>query len=80
MKIEEMGDAFLNSADFVPHALLNLAPPIAYALNPKALIKVSKLAEHLSFHMKYLDLCLKENLMRQTSFVRKEHLPKARIV
>jgi hypothetical protein len=30
--------------------------------------------------MKYLDLHLKENLIRQTSFLRKEHLPKARII
>ena len=34
MKIEEMADIFLNSA--------NLAPPSGYALNLKALIKVSK--------------------------------------
>ena len=35
---------FLNSANFVPHELLNLyiAPPSGYALNLKVLIKVSK--------------------------------------
>jgi hypothetical protein len=27
MKIEEMGDVFLNLADFVSHAFLTLAPP-----------------------------------------------------
>ena len=27
MKIEEMADIFLNSANFAPHALLTLAPP-----------------------------------------------------
>ena len=51
MKIEEMADIFLNSANFAPHALLTLAPPSGYALNLKALIKVSE--GHLSFHMKY---------------------------
>ena len=52
MKIEEMADVFLNSANFashalfnfVSHALLNLAPPSGYALNLKALIKVSKVS------------------------------------
>ena len=58
MKIEEMADVFLISANFPPHAFLTLVPPSGYALNLKALIKVSKLAEHFSFHMKYLDLCL----------------------
>ena len=73
MKLEEMADIFLNSANFVSHAFLTLAPSSCYALNLKALIK---LAEHLSFHMKYLDLHLKENLIRQTSFLRKVHLQK----
>ena len=58
MKIEEMADVFLNLANFAPHALLNLTP------------RCQQLAEHLSFHMKYLDLLLKENLIRQTSFLR----------
>ena len=44
MKIEEMADVFLNSANFVPHAFLPLAPPSGYALNLKALIKVSKVS------------------------------------
>ena len=44
MKIEEMTDVFLNSANFAKHALLNLAPPRDYALNLKALIKVSKVS------------------------------------
>ena len=61
MKIEEMADFFLNSANFVSHMFLTLAPPSRYTLNLKALIKLSKLAEHLSFHMKYLDFHLKEN-------------------
>jgi hypothetical protein len=44
MKIEEMADVFLNSTNFAPHAFLNLAPAIGYALNLKALIKVSKVS------------------------------------
>ena len=37
-----MADVFLNSVNFAPHPLLTLAPPSGYALNLKALIKVSK--------------------------------------
>jgi hypothetical protein len=44
MKIEEMAEVFLNSANFAPHAFLTLAPPSSYALNLKALIKVSKVS------------------------------------
>jgi hypothetical protein len=44
MKIEEMAEVFLNSANFAPHELLTLAPPSSYALNLKALIKVSKVS------------------------------------
>ena len=47
MKIEEMPEVFLSSANLAPHALLTLAPPSSYALNLKALIK---LAEHLTFY------------------------------
>jgi hypothetical protein len=44
MKIEEMADFFLNSANFAPHALLTFAPPSSYALKLKALIKVLKVS------------------------------------
>jgi hypothetical protein len=44
LKIEEMADFFLNSANFAPHAFLTLAPPSGYALNLKALIQVSKVS------------------------------------
>ena len=44
MKIEEMADVFLKSANFASHASLSLAPPSGYALNLKALIKVSKVS------------------------------------
>ena len=42
MKIEEMADIFLNSANFASHAFLTLVSPSSYALNQKALINVSK--------------------------------------
>ena len=41
---KEMADVFLNLANFPKHALLTLAPPSGYALNLKALIKVSKVS------------------------------------
>jgi hypothetical protein len=44
MKIEEMMDVFLNSANFASHAFLTFAPPSGYALNLKVLIKVSKVS------------------------------------
>ena len=44
IKIEEMADVFLNLANFASHAFLTLAPPSVYALNLKALIKVSKVS------------------------------------
>ena len=44
IKIEEMADVFLNSANFASHAFLTLAPPSGYALNLKALVKVSKVS------------------------------------
>ena len=44
MKIEEMADVFLNSANFASHAFLTLAPPSGYAVKLNALIKVSKVS------------------------------------
>ena len=44
IKIEEMVDVFLNSANFASHAFLTLEPPSGSALNLKALIKVSKVS------------------------------------
>ena len=44
VKIEEMANVFLNSANFAPHAFLILEPSSGYALNLKALIKVSKVS------------------------------------
>ena len=42
LKIEEMVEVFLTSANFAKHTFSTLAPPSSYALNSKALIKVSK--------------------------------------
>ena len=44
IKIEETADVFLNSANFVQHAFLTLAPPSGFALNLQALIKVSRVS------------------------------------
>ena len=44
MKIEEMEDVFLNPSNIASHAFLTLAPHSGYALNLKALIKVSKVS------------------------------------
>ena len=70
MKIDKMANVFLNLANFAQHTLLTLAPPSGYTLYPKAWIKVSKVsaAEHLSFHMKYCDLHLKET-SEKTNFI-----------
>ena len=44
MKIDELADVFLDLANFAPHALSSLAPPNGYALNLKALVRVSKVS------------------------------------
>ena len=61
MKIEEMADVFLNSGNFAKHTFLTLGSPSRYAIN----LKVS----WDNFHIEYLDLHLKENLIRQISFL-----------
>ena len=68
MKIEEMGDVFLNSANFAPHAFLTLAPPSGYALNLKGLIKVSKVSwtSHLSYKILRFSL---ERQFDKTNFI-----------
>ena len=68
MKIEEMVNVFLNSTNFAPYALLTLAPPMGYALNLKALIKVSKVS--LSSQLSYEILrSLFERKFDNTSFI-----------
>ena len=65
-KVEEMADVFLN---FGPHAFLTLVPPSGYALNLKALIKVSKvsLRSQLSYEI------LRSSFERK--FGKTKHLP-----
>ena len=60
MKIEEMADIFLNSANFASHAFLTLAPPSGYALNLKALIKVSKVSWTSQFSYEILKSSLEK--------------------
>ena len=52
MKIKELADVFLNLTTFGPHAILTLAPSSGYALNLKALMKVSNvcLTSQLSYN------------------------------
>ena len=74
MKIEEMADVFLNLANFSSHAFLTLAPSSGYALNLKALIKVSKVSRtsQLSYEM------LRSSLERQfdkTNFISPKSTP-----
>ena len=37
MKIDKIGDVFLNSVNFAPYALLTLAPPRGYGFEPKSI-------------------------------------------
>ena len=64
MKIDELADVFLNSANFVQ-----------LYFDPKN--KVSNLADHLSLYIKYCDLHLKEKLEKTNFISLKKHLPKA---
>ena len=61
MKIEEIANVFLNSANFALHVLFTLAPPSGYALNLKTLIKLSKVSWSSKFPYEIL----------RSSFVRK---------
>ena len=68
MKIEEMADIFLNLANFAPHAFLTLATPSRYALNLKALIKVSKASWTSQLSYEILRLSFERNFDK-TNFV-----------
>ena len=74
MKIEEMADVFLNSANFAPHAFLTLAPPSGYALNLKALIKVSNVSwtSQLSYEILRSSL---ERKFDKTNFISRKSTP-----
>ena len=80
MKIEEMADVFWNLTNIVKNRILTLAPPRGYALNLRALIKVSKVSwtSQLSYDI------LRSSFERKfdtTNFIRqKVYLQKAHIV
>ena len=67
MKIDEMVDVFLNSANFWQNAFSTLAPPSSYSMNLKTLTKVSKVtwASHLSYEILYSSF-LKKNFSHKT--------------
>ena len=74
MKIDEMVDIFLNSAIFASHAFLTLAPPSGYALNLKALIKVSKVSWTSQLSYKILRSSL-ERKFDETNFMSQKCTP-----
>ena len=74
MKIEEMADIFLNSANFASHAFLTLAPSSGYALNLKALIKVSKVSWTSQFSYEILRSSLKRQFDK-TNFISPKSTP-----
>ena len=79
MKIEEMADVFLNSANFVSHAFLTLVPPSGYALNLNTLTKVSKVSWTSQFSYEILRSSF-ERKFDKTNFISpKKHFAKARI-
>ena len=80
MKIEEMADVFLNSANFASHAFLSLAPPSGYALNLKALIKVSKVSWTSWLSYEILRFLFERKFDKANFISPKKPFPKARIV
>ena len=74
MKIDNMADVFLKSAEHKKNTVLTLVPPISYNLNLKYWPRCQKFAEHLSFHMKYFDLDLKEKSERK-NFISSKKTP-----
>ena len=79
MKTEEMANVFLNSANFAPHAFLILEPSSGYALNLKALIKVSKVSRTSQLSYEILRSSF-ESKFDKTKFISpKKHLPKAHV-
>ena len=75
MKIEEIADVFLNSANFASHTFLTLAPPSGYALKLTALIKLLKVSwtSQLSY-----EILLRSSIERQldkTNFISPKSTP-----
>ena len=71
MEIEEMEDLFLNLANF--------APPSGYALNLKALIKVSKVSWTSQLSYEILRSSLEKRFDKTNFMSPKKHLSKARV-
>ena len=80
MKIEEMADVFPNLANFASHAFLTLAPPSGYALNLKALIKVSKVSWTSWLSYEILRSLFERKFDKANFISPKKLLQKARIV
>ena len=74
MEIEEMVDVFLNSANFVSHAFLTLAPPSGYALNLKTLNKVLKVSSTSQLSYEILRSSL-ERKFDKTNFISPKKTP-----
>ena len=79
MKIEEMAEVFLNLSNFAKHTILTLAPPSGYALNLKALIKVSKVSWTSQLSSEILISSFERKFDKTNFNSPKKHLPKARI-
>ena len=78
MKIEEMADIFLNSANFAPHSLLTLVQPSGYAFNLKALIKVSKVSWTSQLSYEILKNSPERKFDKTNLISTKKNVPKAR--
>ena len=68
-----------NRANFASHAFLTLAPPSGYALNLKALTKVSKVSWTSQLSYEILRSSLERQFDKIISFLWKVHLKKARV-
>ena len=79
MKIEEMAEVFLNSANYAKHIFLTLVPPSSYALNLKALIKVSKISWTSQLSYKILRSALEKRFDKSNFISPKKYLSKAQV-
>ena len=77
MKIDKLADVFLASANFAPHALLTLVPPNGYALNLKALVKVSKVSWTYQLSFAILRSSFERKFDNTNLIFLKKHLLKA---
>ena len=77
---KEMANVFLNLANFSKHALLTLAPPNGYALNLKALIKVSNVSWISQLSYEILRSSYERKFVNTNFISPKKHFPKARVL